>query len=188
MIFMNLINKIKSFFKKNVKVQVVDDSITLKKNEIRTFLDKELKEKISNIKETVTVSYQYLDQNIQDVKKIILQKKERYDSVLSKLLEEIKIPKSDDYFEAHVFASSKLREFNNFIYETRKIRKRKILLQKVFVLRDIFLNMKKIIDSSGLLFYDVLLEETENQKTIVPVSMLEYQIYKLTNKKVTITD
>jgi hypothetical protein len=183
-----LFPNIRSFFKKNVKIEIVDDSVKLKKSEIKKFLEDELKEKFKNINETVKVSYEYLDKNVSELKILIENDNTRYAKTLKENISKINIPNSDNYFDAHVFTSEKLKLINGFIYESRNYKTKESLRKKVMLIRDILFNLKKIIDTNNILFYDVILEEIENQKSLISNQLLEIQIGKLTNKKVTVLD
>ncbi|MFA6089496.1 MAG: hypothetical protein WC755_06535 [Candidatus Woesearchaeota archaeon] len=186
-----VITKIKNFFKKNVKVDIVDDSIPLHVKEIKPFLEKELKEKIKEINEVVNVSYEYLDKNIVELKEE-LKKLNKTNSKslqpLSQLLSEIKIPITDNYFEALVFSTVTIKKWNLMLFSIKK-EKRTELVQKIMnIIYEILKSLKQIIDNSNLTYYDVILEEIDSNSTIISKPLIEIQIYKLTKKKVTVYD
>jgi hypothetical protein len=179
--------KINAFFKKNIKIEVVDDTIKLTRLEIKQFLDDNLNEQKQVLEETIKVSYEFLKQNIDSLNSMI-NSNSKYVQNLKKLLGDIKIPKKFNYFDAHVFSSEQLKKVNSFMYESRTIKERENYDAKLLQIRDILLTLKKAIDISNLMFYDVLLEEMDNQKSLISRDILEYQIFKLTKKKVTIID
>jgi hypothetical protein len=181
-------DKIKQFFKKNVKVEVIDDSIKLKRKDIKNFLNENLDDKMSEVNNTVEISYQYLSKCIEDLNIDLTNKTSKYAKKLTLLLNEIKIPKRVAYFDAHVFVCENLKKLNSFMYETRDDKEKQNYSTKLLYLREIFLTTKKIIDNSNLMFYDVLLEEIENQESLISRELLEFQIFKLVKKKVTIVD
>ena len=65
---MGIISKIKNKFKKNIKIEVIDDSIHLKYSEIIPFLNSHLEKKISFLRETIKISYEYLEKKLLSIK------------------------------------------------------------------------------------------------------------------------
>jgi len=180
--------KVSDFFKKNIKIEVVDDSIKLKRSEIKQFLDDNLTEQKQILENTVTVSYQFLSQNINQLFELLKNDKSKYVQKVQILIQEIKIPKKSNYFDAHVFSSEQLKKINSFMYKSRTNKEKEKYDAKLLQIRDIVLTLKKAIDLSNMLFYDVLLEEIENQESLVSRELIEYQVFTLTKKKVTIID
>lgn len=180
-----MIKKIKSLFKKaNIKVTVEDDSIKLKYSEIKLFLDKELKEKIITLNNTLVSSSDYYSYKFKDFEEKLEKTKSKYKKDLEKLYKKLELPSDRTYFNMHIFSAKSSKEISKFLYDNKDLTKsfRELLL----IQKEIVDNIKKSIDHSRLLFYDVVLEEIKNSKTIISKATIEAQIFELTYKKVTI--
>lgn len=161
-----------------------DPPVEVALSSLSSLLASELEERIMTMKEEVSRTYQALDRDKDACRKKYAARKNKVSGLVLALLENMNIPRTDHYIDAHVFCSRHEKACKGFIAEERDNFRAKEACRDLLLLREHFLSLKQRINESNLLFYDVILEEIKDPLRTPPLPMIEEQLQMLLGRTV----
>src|SRR3989344_4207091 len=90
------------------------------REELPYFLELQLKDRIKDLQKHISDAYLSLDQKKEEYKQKYSSLKTKIEKKAIRLLQNIIIPQTDHYFEAHVFVSSAEKLCKQFLYAERE--------------------------------------------------------------------